>query len=160
MSGYIVSIIVTTFLIALISFILPSGSTAKYVKSVLSMVLVVVIVSPLIKFSSQNFDVNNIFSSQNVYLQTDFLDYVLEEKVDNLSKNCNLVLENLGVKGANIEILYRQNEGIDIIIQKVTINLKNAVINSDLGHIDIIEKTKKSISEYLVLKESDVVIYE
>ena len=160
MNRYVVSIIVTVFLIALITFLLPNGSTSKYVKSVLSMVLVVVLISPLIKFNIKDFKFDNFFESPNVYVQTDFLDYVLDEKVKSLTKNCDMILNDLGVSGADIKIFYQQKNGVEILIQNVTINLKKSVISSDSSHINIIEKLKKAVSEYLNVGIDNVVIYE
>ena len=56
MNSYLLSISVIVFLTSIISLILPDGKMGKYVKSFFSILILLVIISPIFKFDEFDFD--------------------------------------------------------------------------------------------------------
>ena len=74
--------------------------------------------------------------------------------------NCLVLVENCGIKGGCVELSYLRTKEVDFTITKVVLNLENAVIIGEDEHINIIEKAKKTVGEYLLVDEKVIEIYE
>ena len=55
MQGYIIGILGIVIISVLVEIILPSGQTAKYIKSLLSVFVVFVLVNPIINFINDSY---------------------------------------------------------------------------------------------------------
>ena len=153
-------IIFSAILISLISIIFPNGKIGKYLKSVFSFILIFSVINPLLNLDEINVDFNNAFLENEVIYQEQYLDYVNQKKIDNYNDNCTKILEELGVKNAQIDFIYYTDEKYNLIVEKVNVNLKNSVIISDVEHIDIKEGISTDIASYLNITKSKVLIYE
>ena len=143
----------------MIAIILPEGRLAKFVKPFVSLVVVLIIVSPIVNFDGINEDF--IIASENsVETDADFLNYIARSKIDLYTENCIKIAKKNGISGSTAHIKYTVNENTALKIDGVTINLQNAVISSDSEHIVILQTLKKEISEYLNLRETEVEFYE
>ena len=71
MKGWVLSVIATVLIVALLSLILPSGRTSKVIKSVLNIIVILVIIQPLLVLDVNNFTVNNLFDSEDCSYQYD-----------------------------------------------------------------------------------------
>lgn len=160
MKNWVLSVITTVFIISLIALILPSGKLSKHVKNTLSFIVVLVIVSPIINLKNIEVDFEKLFEYDNVVIQQEYIEYVNQEKIKILTDDCQKLIQNDGVEGARIVLNHILNENNVVIIQNITIYLENAVINSEKEHIVIIEKLKKTLSEYLKINEDMVIVYE
>ena len=160
MKSWVLSIISTVFVVSLIILILPNGKLSKYIKSTLSLVVVLVIVSPLFKLNNIEINFENMFANSNVIIQQDYIDYVNQEKIKTLIDECQILISEIGVEGAKTSMDYYVDEQNTIIILDFTVYLKNAVINSENEHIVIIDKLKNTLSEFLKINKEQVVVYE
>lgn len=160
MKSWVLSIISTVFVVSLIILILPNGKLSKYIKSTLSLVVVLVIVSPLFKLNNIEINFENIFANSNVIIQQEYIDYVNQEKIKTLIDKCQILISEIGVEGAKTSMDYYVDEQNTIIILDFTVYLKNAVINSENEHIVIIDKLKNTLSEFLKINKEQVVVYE
>lgn len=160
MKNWVLSVITTVFIISLIALILPSGKLSKHVKNTLSFIVVLVIVSPIINLKNIEVDFEKLFEYDNVVIQQEYIEYVNQEKIKILTDDCQKLIQKDGVDGARIVLNHILNENNVVIIQNITIYLENAVINSEKEHIVIIEKLKKTLSEYLKINEDMVIVYE
>ena len=66
MTAWILSIAGVTILSVVVDLILPSGQTAKYIKNIFAFVMILVIISPLPALIKGNFNVNDIFESEEI----------------------------------------------------------------------------------------------
>lgn len=160
MKNWVLSIITTVFILSLIALILPSSKLSKHVKNTLSFIVVLVIVSPIINLKNIEVDFEKLFEYENVVIQQEYIEYLNQKKIRILTDDCQKLIQKDGVEGARIRLNYTINENSVVIIQNVAIYLDNAVINSEKEHIVIIEKLKKTLSEYLKINEDMVIVYE
>lgn len=130
-------IIVSIFL----KFFIPNGKTKKFITWITSLLITIMIISPIFSYLGSGFkDFNN-----KLELQQNYLDFTFNEKINADLERFSSLISN-DVKNYSITPDY---EIIDYSInyKKIQIDLKNAVITSDKSHIDIINKIKTSVNE-------------
>lgn len=159
MTGWIFSVFSAVIIVSVISIVLPDGRTSKFVKPFISLVLILIIVSPIVKSDTA---LDGIFNASENVLETDadFLEYIAASKIDFYTKNCIKTAEKNGIIGSDILIKYNIDKQGTINIYGVSVNLQNAVISSESEHIVILQSLKKEISDYLKIEESGVEFYE
>ena len=160
MKNWVLSIGAIIILTSVIGIILPEGKLSKNVKSIFSLIVVLVVVQPVISLKNNSFSIETIFEEQNVFLQEDFIYYVNEQKMTNNQKLCENYLQNTGISNGKIFIEYTINQNGQALINRVIIDLQNAVINSELEHIDIIENILSYVSNVLMINKNQVIINE
>ncbi len=160
MKAWILSVSAVILLTSIIVLILPENKISKYVKSIFSLLVMLVIISPIIKIQNEQVDFSNVFYESTVNVDYDFIKYINSQKILEYEKNCKKLLEQLGVNNATIVIYYTILGDGSIQIKSTTINLINAVIKTDSEHIYIIEDIKEVISEYLSIKKININIME
>ena len=158
MKAWIISIVSVVLITSIVCLILPQGKMGRYVKNIFSILTILVIIKPIIYLKDSSFDFEQV-SNGEVVIQTDFINYIYEKKVDEQEKNCIKIIENKGIKNANVDITFSV-ENLDIKIRLVQIKLNNSVIISDKQHIDIKEEIIADVSSYLLVDKSVVIIYE
>ncbi len=159
MKQWIFSIGATVLLVSIVSIILPNGKTGKFIKSIFSVLILLVTIRPLVSISKNNLNDGINFSNVDIEIQYDYINYIFEERKNTYEENCCKILEDIGVKNAKIDINY-DSSSITFDVLFVNINLKDAVINSDMEHILVIEEIKEKTALYLTIDKSKLVIYE
>lgn len=160
MKEWALKILISVLILSSISIILPTGKLSSFIKYVFAIILIPIVIEPVLMIKNNNFDFNTVFNETEVQVQNDYLDYISEQKINEYNSRLNVLLNNLGVLGAKVDLLYDIDENYIIHIKKVCIDLTNSVINSDKEHIDIIETIKTAYSEYLHIDKDEVIIYE
>ena len=158
MKDWIISIVSVVLITSIVCLILPQGKMGKFVKNIFSILTMLVIIKPLIYLKDGNFNFEQ-FAGSDIVIQTDFLDYIYQKRVDEQTKICLKIIEENGIKNAKVDINF-EIENQDIKIKLVQINLQDSVIISDKGHIDIKEEIVAEISSYLFVEKEVVIIYE
>ena len=160
--SWLISIFAVAVILEIVLIILPSGKTGKYIKGIFLLVFTLVILQPIVgvkdKLNDYRSSVNE--NSSQIYFQDKYLDYVTDVFVDDKTNCCKLLLEECGIKGSEVEIEYIRSNGVEYKIQNVRINLKNAVIIGEDEHINIIEKAKRNLCEYLEVKDEVIIFCE
>lgn len=159
MINWLSSVAIVVLLASIILIILPEGKTSYLIKSVLSITVSLSIISPLKSILSNDFTFS-FDKNQQITLQDEYLQYVSNYKIDTYKDLVNQVLIKSGVNNADIKIEYSLDDFYIVCIEYVEINLKNAVINSELERIYLIESIKNQISECLNVSMEFVKIYE
>lgn len=158
MSIWIFNVFSSVFLITVISLLLPEGRLSKFVKPFMSLILIVIILSPLIDFKEIINDMNT--TDKIIEIDGEFLNNTMLAKIDKYQQNCIKLAEKNGINGASVIIEYSVDENYLLKIYGAKINLQNAVISSESEHIVILQRLKKDVSEYLSLSEKGVKIVE
>ena len=156
MNSYLLSISVIVFLTSIISLILPDGKMGKYVKSFFSILILLVIISPIFKFDE--FDFDSQLNEANL-IQDDYLYYINDTKTKSLEEECESLIEKQGVNNVVVDIDYFIDNEYVYSIKKATIFLDNAVINKNDEHININEELIKTVSKYLNIEKGAVKVY-
>ena len=159
MRDWILSLAVSAFFITVLGLLLPNGKLSNFIKKTLSVLMIFVIVQPIIKLKEKevNFDlINDVF---NVEMQTNYLEFVGNKRVNSIQGQCVEIVKNCGIDGAKAELTYEFDENYNLQILSVKIILHKSVIKEDKSHIDIIEQAKELISKHLNIEKEYVYIY-
>ena len=156
MTAWILSIAGVTILSVVVDLILPSGQTAKYIKNIFAFVMILVIISPLPALIKGNFNVNDIFESEEIVLQEDYIYQVNRDKLTALEEEITSSLEEKGIKNVVVTINADIFQ-IEMKILEVNVDLSDLVIDENSGHIDI----EKAITEVVdrIVGEGVIIIF-
>lgn len=156
MTAWILSIAGVTILSVVVDLILPSGQTAKYIKNIFAFVMILVIISPLPALIKGNFNVNDIFESEEIVLQEDYIYQVNKDKLTALEEEITSSLEEKGIKNVVVTINADIFQ-IEMKILEVNVDLSDLVIDENSGHIDI----EKAITEVVnrLVGEGVIIIF-
>ena len=160
MKTWIISISAIIILTSIFGLIIPESKIGKLIKSIFSLLVVLVIISPLSSIKNQNFSFDNFVNGSEISYQNDYLDFVGNQKASSLEDECQKIIKNKGVNNVFVNICYKYNEDKKFIIESAQINFKNAVIISDKANINIKEEIKSDLSLYLQIDKNKVFINE
>lgn len=158
MTAWILSIAGVTILSVVVDLILPSGQTAKYIKNIFAFVMILVIISPLPALIKGNFNVNDIFESEEIVLQEDYIYQVNKDKLTALEEEITSSLEEKGIKNVVVTINADIFQ-IEMKILEVNVDLSDLVIDENSGHI-VIEKAITEVVDRLVGEEVIIIFNE
>lgn len=155
MKVYILSIIGMIFLITIADMILPEGKIGSYIKSVFAIIVLLVVVEPISKIEFKNFKFS--FSENQINYQEDYLNFISEFKIKALTSDFDKFLEEKGISGAKLDIIYDYVDNV-FTIKKIKINLEKAVIIDNNSHIDIKESSVQAIIDFFKVDRKDIEI--
>jgi len=138
---------------AISSLILSEGRLKFFIKSIYSITLILVIISPIIKM--KNTEVNfDLFLENEIVFDQNFLDYVNNKKDENYKEILDKILLNMGINRATFEFVLDKEENS---IEKIFIDLKNAVIENKDEHINIVKEIEDKIKEHYFFSNAEVI---
>lgn len=150
-SSWILSVAGIICVSVLIEFIMPDGQMNKYIKSIFSFVIILVIILPLPKlFKKQNSSIS-VFDYEEINLQNDYLYELNLSKLSSITKVIESDIKELGYNDVSLSI------SADIFDEKIDyrgiyVNLNNLVISNDFEHkniTEIKEDITKVIGKYI-----------
>ncbi|MBP5466433.1 MAG: stage III sporulation protein AF [Clostridia bacterium] len=160
MKDWLLGVFSVALIITLLSLILPEGKTAKFVKPFISLIAVVIIVSPLINADALFSGNVDFYGYKTVETDSDFIEYAIYTKIDKYRLNCVKIAEKNGITGSGILIKYNVDENYGLTVLGAEINLTDAVISSEDEHIVILQRLVNEISAYLNVDKAGIKIYE
>ena len=157
MREWIISLASVVLIFCVATIILPEGKTGKLVKSVFSALIFLIMLKPVVNFDFNNVEVPSFSAKDSMGLQTNYLDYVLQQKISNYQINCKKLLLNYGIKEPKVRIEYSVDNDYSITIDFVEIE---CMIDSEsnVNNFVTIEKAKQSICEYMIIDREKVKI--
>lgn len=158
MSAWILSIVGIILVTTLVSIVLPEGKLARYVKSILAFATILVVIAPLKEIGGKELDFSGIFTSSESGYQESFLYYINEKKAAALEQGCLANLEEAGMTGAKVTVLFVDD--VTFSIEKVQVNVKNLVCQEDKPHNDRNVEIRRRLAEYLKIEVWQVELYE
>ena len=159
LSSYLLSVVGVVLLTVLIDLILPDGKINKYVKSVVAIVVVAVIISPVAKLVKSDFDFSNLFTNSSYQVDEVILNELTNQNLQNYQSEWESNLEKLGYSGVHISIACAEKNG-NQIIKYIYVDLCDLVINKNESHIDYYTKIKESVAKLVSnIKEEQIVVY-
>lgn len=157
MSGYILSILGIVLLGVIIEVVIPSGNISKYIKSIFSIFVVAVIISPVVNFISNK---NNFKLTYTDYsLDSELIEYIYSNRVKNTETQIENYLKEEGFDKIDIKIVF-SIENNEITYNLCNVNLKNMVISADKQHINKYEFIKDVVINFTNLTEEEINFYE
>lgn len=169
------SIIVSVIIAVIIEMILPEGNNKKYIKIVLSVYILLAIVHPIVKQSSnKKIDINSIINSSNKEIKKyeqekiaiDTNAYIEKTYIDSLEESIIKALNDKGYMVINIDLKieneetekYGQISSIDIFLTRIKDDENNSTsiiqeINIDTTEIKEIKEKNIAEEEITALKD-------
>ena len=149
MNNYFYAVSGVIVLLSLLENIIPNSSSGKSVKTVISVICVVVILSPII----------NILKGSDTAVETGTIyNEYLEDYQNNLAeKSIKFLLESEGYTVNSVEVFGVYNSS-SYTVNKIAIKFENLVIMGDSEHINIIEKIENLLATRLNILKAEIVI--
>ncbi|MBQ8658584.1 MAG: stage III sporulation protein AF [Clostridia bacterium] len=119
MSGYILSVIGVVLIAAILTAILPEGKTNGVIKSVMKVVCVFTIVSPVFEYlgGAENINSEGIFEKSVINEDVSFIDYCSKISVENVAKELEASLETEFSVQVSVTLEWRyKQETTDILV--------------------------------------------
>lgn len=153
LSNWAQGIIVAVIIATIIEMILPNGSSKKYVKVVVGIYILFTIISPIItKFSSNNFNINDILDTKAYEEQMAKSDEDISKKIEennnrtikdiyqsNLESDIKAKLKDKGYEVLNTYIQIRDNENYTIEFISLSLDKKETEESNQVRNIEIEE---------------------
>ena len=162
MNSWILSIVGIVCLGVIVDIFIPEGQTNKYIKSIFSLLIVFVIISPLPKFLNNGLDFNSIINNVNTEIDLNFISNVNKQKTDAIKTMLIEKLENEKIQVNSIELTsnYMQEDfeilsifvDISNIDEKIKNETKNSIIKIIVQNINI-NKEKIFFNEWYFKKD-------
>ena len=162
LSKWILSIAGIISLSVLIELVLPNGQMNRYIKGILSFLIVLVIILPLPKLMNEKINLDNIFNyDQNIEADKDYLYQLNLDKITALQKQIENKIDSYGYKKVAVYI------SADILdknmqIKLINVDLSHLVITENAEHNDIV-KIKKDISKIIksyIQIDEEAILYD
>lgn len=157
-SSWLLSITGIMLLSVLTEFVLPEGQMNKYIKTIFSFAILLVIILPIPQIFEKKFDLSDFFGETESSLQDDYLYQINIDKLTALNEDLSKKIEKNGIK--NVEISINANvlcENLEIY--DVCINLCDAKYDekfNDWGNTQIKLKIIDLVHEISILKNVEV----
>ncbi len=158
MNKWVLSVIISVFIVSILSIVLPDGKMRNHIKRTFSLLLMIIIIEPIFELKNLKIDFDNFTFDKEVEIQTNYIDFIRDSEVNSIKNNCIKILESISITNPNIELITDESLDNMVEVEKIIVNLKGAVINSEKEHIFIIENIKKVLSEYLKIDSQMVIV--
>lgn len=158
--SWVLSVVSCTIITTIIFFIAPDGKIGKLIKCIFSIIISLIILKPITFVLNNDFIFDEEHLQLNTTIQTDYLNYINEKKIDLLYEQCEQILLKNGIKGAIIDFNLQFDENFQFSINDLKVYLDKAVISSSLQHIHIIDNVKNDISKNMGIHVDKILIYE
>lgn len=155
MQSYILSLLGIVLISVLIEIILPSGQTAKYIKSIFSIFVVYVLINPIVVMLKKDFDLSNYVNQGNIEINETLLKNIYKDQIEAKSKDIEDTLKDEGYEGTKVSIVYKIVAN-SIVLEKVKINLDNLVITSPNTNINKYQHIRQVVARSVAIDEEDI----
>ncbi len=157
-SSWILSIAGIVIISVIVELILPEGSINKYIRSIFSFLVVLVIIAPLPALVGKKFDYSQIISQEEFTLQEDYLFQLNVYKTEALQVDLVNVINEAGYENVEVSVSCN-NYATSFVVDAIYVELSNLVIMDKAEHTNIIDIEKeilKLIISYANVEERKV----
>lgn len=158
MKEWIISIVCVCIIEIVFFMLIPNGKLTGIIKSIFNFVLILVLISPIIKLSSNTqFDLDEYFNTE-IFVQQGYLDYVNDKNVEKISNKIKDEISALGYEAILINPYFENDLYNFQNLEKIEINIKNDNKWTDKEHINITEEIMARVSEELNFNKEKIVV--
>jgi len=161
MSSWIISIASVSLLMTALDLLMTEGETKKYIKGIMSIIVIFVVIAPLPKLFNKNFDTDSILNTDEKNVSADE-GYLYRVYIARYAEKELLVQKALAEKGlshAVVKINIAYGGGMEVEIVNVTVDLNTAVITENQKNININELITGTVKAALGVEQEKVIIY-
>jgi len=118
MTGWILSIVGMVLTVTLAEVMLPEGNTAKYIKGVISLMVVYVVIAPIPALIRRNIDINSFFNFSAGGYESDqaFIEIIKEDKQSSLSERMKEIYLKSELDSASVMVILGDASDIEGVI--------------------------------------------
>lgn len=156
-SAWVMSILGVVILGTVIDLLLSKSRLKNFIRSVFATVSILIIITPLPSLIQNGFSINWEDIKGEVILDEGFLDYTQKLKIKALESSVTAAFADEGISGLKIDITATV-ENNEINVKRVTVDLKNSVINENLANINKYEFIKEKVKKYIGKTEVEIII--
>ncbi len=158
-SGWLFSIAGIICISVLLELVMPEGQMNKYVKHIFSFVVILILILPLPKMLNANFNFDNIFKTEEIVLQEDYLHQLNITKLTEYKEDIEFSINELGYENVTISISADVYEEV-LKISKIYVDLSDLIITENAEHKDISnirEEILDCVLNFNIIEEKGVV---
>lgn len=149
------SIVGAAILGVLADLVMPEGSTKKYIKSIMSVITLFIILSPIPALINKKWDYSDIFGSNEIQADRKIVDNVNSQQIAILEESLEDKLGSDGFLGAEVKLTTLIKDNV-IKIKAVSVDVSKCEIQKDTKTLS---KIKEKIKLYLDDTEITVIVY-
>lgn len=158
-SSWVLSIAGIVCISVIIEIIMPEGQMNKYIRGVLSFIIILVIISPLPNLLKAK-DINVNPTINQIGIQQEFIDNFNIAKKDAYESDLSKLMESIGYEEVSFE-LNLKTDGEKYYFDKLFVDLSKLVIKENAQHKDIVEIKEEILGEVSkVIKDVEVYFEE
>lgn len=118
MTGWILSIVGTVLTITLTEVMLPEGQTTKFIKGVISLMIIYVVIAPIPVLLQSKIDINRFFDFSTSGYESDgaFIGIIKEDKQSALSEELNAAFAERGLGEASVLVVLDDKYEVERVI--------------------------------------------
>jgi len=154
-SVYLLSIVGVVVLSVILDLVLPGGQISKYIKGIMSVVIVFVIASPLPGIVKNGLSFSYTFNETTV--SSNYAETIKTQNILMAKKMLELELEKEGFAGTKLEIWGDMENG-KLKISHIFVDLQNLVLTTKDEHINKYEAIKNLLVKKTGIKQEQVII--
>lgn len=158
MTGYIANVLGIVVMSVMIEVILPSGTMAKYIKSIFAVFVIFVLISPLAQLKDK-INLGKYLQYEDYAVDASLVNSINQRKVIALQYDIENALEKGEIINADVVINFDTTNN-EIIIQNVCVDLSKAILNKDFTHINKYAYMNEIVLRYVSVEEKDIMYYE
>ncbi|MBO4472509.1 MAG: stage III sporulation protein AF [Clostridia bacterium] len=142
MTGWILSIVGMVLSVTLTEILLPEGQTAKYIKGVISLMVVYVVIAPIPALLQSKIDINTFFDfSLSSYESDDaFIQLIKEDKQSALGDELDRLYLLNGLESASAVVVLDADSSIYRVILSAPTGETNAALRLTITYLSIKEE--------------------
>ncbi|MEG1706271.1 MAG: stage III sporulation protein AF [Clostridia bacterium] len=156
LSAWALSVVGVIILILIVDIVIPEGDTNKYVKSVLSIITVCVIASPIPKLLSGG--EYSFPQSDDVVVDSVLLDNLYTQRIEFFEKGFDKVLNNQNIDNVDFQIVSKNNNS-QVDFEKIILFVKKSGIKDKDTNIFISELFELTSNYFDIDSNKVVIIY-
>ena len=159
MNAYLMTLLGVILLGVLVDVILPSGSTSKYISGIFAIVVMFVIISPVLTWIKNDYNISDNFNITDIQLNQNLLHSINNSKIDSIEKDIQQQLTDNGYNNVVVDIQFKQ-DAENVIITQVLVDLTNLVINKNSTNINRYVYIRQVIMSMVAVSEEVIVFCE
>lgn len=163
MSSWIVSIVSVVILMVMLDLFIGEGETKKYIKGIMSIIIIVVIIAPLPKILKKDYTINEVFQESSyteneIKVDDSFLYRLYRAQYAKKEMEIQKYLASQGIKGSVVVISIAYGESGTVDITNVLISMENTVITEIDKNININEMIYDSVQSIISVQRERIII--
>ncbi len=162
MSGWVLTIVSVVVLTVLLDLFMSEGNTKKYIRGIMSIIIIAVVIAPLPKLVNKNISLAEVFNENVVDKQItadkQYLFRLYTAQFSQKERKIEQILQDNGIENTAVRInIYHFDDKVEII--NVLVSLQMAVITVIDRNININDMIVEVVSSVVNVSQELIIIY-